>query len=184
MSARKEYIGKRFGRLTPIREAEPKIRIRKDGSAAKMLRFVCRCDCGTETMVLSQDLQSGNSRSCGCSFHEPKNVTHGMSISKRRGGKATTEYHSWQGMLGRCKNPKHISYKYYGAKGIVVCERWQSFENFIADMGMKPTPKHSIDRIDANGDYCPENCRWATPKEQFANLKPSPEFLFHMYKGK
>jgi len=103
-----------------------------------------------------------------------------MSISVDRGGKATTEYQIWNGMHGRCKLPKHASYKYYGAKGIKVCDRWSSFENFFADMGERPSQEHSLDRKDNNGDYTPENCRWATGKEQFANQRVSPEFISHM----
>jgi hypothetical protein len=87
----------------------------------------------------------------------------------------TAEYNCWHGMIGRCTRPSDTSWRKYGARGIKVCERWRrSFVDFLADMGRKPSPQHSIDRIDPNGHYEPGNCRWATASEQRRNTRPQP----------
>lgn len=181
MTAPINCIGVRFGKLTVISEADPKIR--KDRGTT-IRRMLCYCDCGEKKTVSVPDLRSGNTLSCGCYKIEAtkkSNTTHGRSISVSRNGKATTEYHSWRGMIDRCENRRHISYPLYGARGIKVCDRWpNSFEAFLSDMGEKPSKNHSIDRINGDGDYAPSNCRWATGKEQFANQKVSPEFLAHI----
>ncbi len=125
----------------------------------------CHCDCGTENVeVPSNKLRSGRKQSCGCLWREAI-TTHGCTDSH--------EYNSWGCMIQRCTNPNNDEYHNYGGRGITVCQRWRdSFEVFLADMGPRPTPKHSIDRFpNANGNYEPGNCRWATQKEQMNNAR-------------
>jgi hypothetical protein len=93
----------------------------------------------------------------------------------------SAEYRTWVGMKARCYKPSSAAYYKYGARGITVCERWQTFENFLADMGPKPTPKHTLDRIDGSKGYSPDNCRWASHTEQQRNLKNN---VYLEYNGK
>ena len=160
MGVRLDLTGKRFGRLIVIKKGETD----KNYNTS----WVCKCDCGNEVTVQTGHLRSGHTQSCGCIHDEcvrkmiDGNVTHGMSH--------TPTYNVWKGIRTRCYNPNHISYKYYGAKGVIVCKRWlSSFDNFLEDMGKKPKGK-SIDRIDSNGDYEPSNCHWATIDEQNNNM--------------
>ena len=119
-------------------------------------RFLCRCICGTEIEVTKGSLVSGHTQSCGCLQREravEANLTHGASHK-------LLEYEVWKGMHQRCTNPKHISYKYYGARGIKVCKRWKKFENFIADIGLRPDKTYTIERRNSNKNYTPSNCYW------------------------
>jgi hypothetical protein len=131
----------------------------------------CRCVCGKEHDVIGYALRKGTTKSCGCRKEEmraPHITTHGHS----RGGKVSQEYAVWRNMYNRCYRPKDISYHNYGGRGIRVCDPWLgNFGNFFADMGPKPTPKHSIDRIDTEGNYCPANCRWSSGIEQHSNKR-------------
>jgi hypothetical protein len=154
--------GEKYGRLLIVKEVEPFVY----PSGRSVVRYLCRCDCGAKLIVRSFSLRSKYTKSCGCLRRETtakNSTTHGQS-------KALSEYRTWQGMKDRCHNSTNISYKWYGAKGVRVCDRWiHSFENFILDMGRKPSRTHSIDRINPSGNYEPSNCRWATPSEQTKN---------------
>ncbi len=154
-----DVIGMRFGRLVIISEfSQPCNRLeRKD----KRRMCVCRCDCGNETKTRLDALRAKKTVSCGC-YNKDLHTRHLME--------GTPEYNSWKCMKARCRQPGDPSFKYYGAKGITYCERWESFETFFADMGLKPSPNHTIDRYpDRHGNYQPGNCRWATATEQNQN---------------
>lgn len=131
--------------------------------------WMCRCECGAIINTAGCNLRRGYPRSCGCKASVNKG-THGHT----RNGRWSSEYHSWSCMRDRCSNPNAPNYAGYGGRGITVCDRWQkSFEDFLADMGPKPTAAHTIDRKDVNGNYEPGNCQWSTPKEQGNNRRNS-----------
>ena len=140
----------------------------------------CICSCGTERVVLGGNLRRGHSKSCGCLRIENISTSllkHGQS----RVGFETKEYRTWVAMLQRCNLKSSAVYHDYGGRGITVCDRWaNSFSEFFADMGKAPTDKHSIDRIDNDSGYFPENCRWATKFEQDRNKRSSK---FITYRG-
>lgn len=131
----------------------------------------CRCVCGKEFDVHGYAMRRGTTKSCGCQrqeFRAPHITTHGHS----RGGKLTPEYRTWRAMKNRCYNTKDISYKNYGGRGIKVCKRWlESFEDFLADMGPRPSSAHSIERRENNAGYEPWNCYWLPVSEQHSNKR-------------
>lgn len=128
----------------------------------------CRCDCGRTLDVHAGELRAGQ-KSCGCAraaFIAAAKREHGET-----GELTTPEYRTWKAMRERCNSPNHAMFANYGGRGITVCERWESFAAFLEDMGRKPSPTHSIDRIDNSRGYEPSNCRWATAEEQSRNRR-------------
>lgn len=152
-----DLTGQRFSRLTVLRFHD------RTGGASHIIRWWCRCDCGTELPVQVTYLRGGTQKSCGC-WRRDKHMTHGRSH--------TPEWNVWCGIIDRCYRQNSTVYDNYGGRGIAVCDLWrESFSNFFADMGTMPSPKHSIDRIDNEGHYEPGNCRWATSSEQMSNQR-------------
>lgn len=143
----------------------------------------CRCDCGNEKSIRTDGLTSGVIQSCGCLGIERRTaasalitVTHGMTRGKRGSNCRPAEYRAWSAMKNRCRNPNTARYEDWGGRGITVCDRWRdSFVNFYADLGPRPGPGYSIDRIKNDGNYEPGNCRWADPKTQRANRRDSAQ---------
>ena len=160
MSALKDITGQVFSYLTVIK----RFGSNKGGNAT----WLCACKCGIEVVVLGNELRNGHTKSCGCYGAEARKIsltTHGKTKTK--------EYGVWRGMRERCNNRKHVYWKNYGGRGIKVCERWRnSFSNFLDDMGNVP-PGKTLDRIDNDGDYEPNNCKWSTREEQEANKRKS-----------
>jgi hypothetical protein len=154
-------IGEKYGRLTATK-------LSTSG------RSIFQCECGSsEKSIRSAHVLAGKILSCGCLLKEvtSKNMTkHGLSKTK--------EFRAWSHMKNRCLNQLDPVYKYYGARGISYCEKWNDFLSFYKDMGPSPSPKHSIDRIDTNGNYEPKNCKWSSPREQ-ANNKRQNKILTH-----
>lgn len=171
MSAFIDLAGRRFGNLTVLK-------IGCKSGVKNRISWLCRCDCGAATSVIGENLRYGHTLSCGCARIESRIVsktTHGAT----RGSRRTPEYNTWRSLKDRCCNPKDSGFRYYGGRGIKICMRWASYANFLSDMGKKPTPKHSIDRKNNDGNYCPENCRWATSKQQTRNYRRNRKLTFN-----
>lgn len=157
--------GMRFGRLTILTQGSR--------CNAGKVRWVCVCDCGKQTQPNTQGLRSGKAKSCGCWSHEKI-----QAINKANFNPAKRERGIWHHMVRRCYDPKFVHYKYYGGRGLEVCERWKnSFENFLADMGM--SEGREIDHIDNEKGYSPENCKWVTRLEN-ANNRRNNHFVEYL----
>lgn len=149
-----DLLGLRFGKL---------IVIKFFGKHTKRWSWLCRCDCGNEIVVHRDSLIAGNTKSCGCLLKETL-IKHGMYKSP--------EFKTWIRIKSRCYDRNLPCYVNYGGRGIIVCNRWlESFNNFYEDMGNRPSSKHSIERKDNNGNYDPDNCKWATKTEQQRNQR-------------
>lgn len=163
-----DLTGRVVGRLTVLRLHD---RVRHGHSV--IARWRCRCACGEKTLVFGNQLRSGKTQSCGCWAREKARAD-----STTHGGSRTQLYQTWRGVLDRCTNPKHRAWKNYGGRGISVCADWRSFEVFRVAMGERPSPKHSLDRIDNDGNYEPGNVQWSTKSTQMRNTRVNARVTF------
>lgn len=153
---RKLKPGQKFGRLTVVEPIPGR-------------RYLCRCDCGRERIAHTSNLTSGTVVSCGC--------WRRVRMATLNAKSKTTEYRTWRSMLQRCNNPRRPEYPRYGGRGIKVCERWHIFDNFLSDMGPKPSADLSIERINNDKGYEPGNCCWATAYTQTRNRDSGNRFI-------
>jgi len=155
----KEILGEKIGHWTVAKKLD---------RGNRYSEYECICVCGTVRIVPRTNLVSGKTKSCGCmksAILSQQKTTHGMA-----GAPHSKVYSAWSSMMSRCFNERTKSWANYGGRGITVCARWERFENFLADMGI-PSAGESLDRIDANGNYEPGNCRWADAKTQTRNRR-------------
>lgn len=152
-----DLTGRKFGRLTAMQHVNKS-------------RWLCKCECGGTSITSKQNLEHGISKSCGClklEFNRTQNLKHGRA----RHGQQNLTWRTWAAMRGRCLCAGNVGYKHYGGRGITICERWlESFNNFLMDMGERPDGM-TLGRINNDGPYCKENCRWETPAQQACNKR-------------
>jgi hypothetical protein len=155
-----DLSGRAFGRFVVLE---------RDASRTSRPFWLCKCECGAVKSVAAVELKAGKTKSCGCFDADRK-----KTATVKHGFNRTPTYVSWCAMWARCTNPKLRSFKHYGGRGITVCVRWADFSAFLVDMGERPA-NTSIDRIDVNGNYEPDNCRWATASTQRRNQRAAAE---------
>jgi hypothetical protein len=168
MAQKTDITGQKFGKLLVLSYSEKKTKDKK--------RMVwCQCDCGNKKEITAANLVSGMSKTCGCERVETARKTF-----TKHGYRSHPMYHRWAAMMQRCYDENSHEFKNYGARGIKVCERWkESFWNYAEDLGLPPFPSASIDRVVNDGDYCPENCRWVSNKEQSTNRRTTKILEFN-----
>lgn len=172
MGIKKDISGQRFGYLTVISESDEK------NNKSRHIKWLCKCDCGKFKVISGNALRMGNIVSCGC--YASKVISNNNKVLKRKHGMSTTRiYNTFKHMWDRCTNVNNKHYKDYGGRGINVCDEWKSFDKFWEDM--KEGYKHnlSLDRINNDGNYCKENCRWATQTQQGNNTRTNTHITFN-----
>jgi len=180
MSVKKSYVLKpgRIARLDGLQFDNLTV-LHRSGSRGRFASWLCRCTCGAEVVVAGDNLRRGKTKSCTQNGHYFKKPDKSSSTAPT--AQFPKEYNTWRMMHYSCENPNIHGYADYGARGITVCERWGDFKNFMMDMGRKPDPKFTIDRVNSDGNYEPANCRWVSKADQQRNKRNT---LYVTYKGK
>jgi len=169
--------GQRYGRLTAIKDTGQRIIYGR----TYVPLWLFQCDCGKRKIIRAYNVVSGGTRGCGCQMNS---IRHGGAVRLRAGQKPTLlkhMYQAWLSMHARCRNPKATGYENYGARGIRVARRWtgrDGFQHFVDDLGMRPTLEHTVERINSDGDYASDNCRWATRLEQAQNQRHHNQYTW------